>query len=371
MKLLVLLSVFAVVFIAGCVGQVPITDIGPDTEPPDEEPTISDKVAPVDGAAPQFETVADGLEVPWQLDFSSDGRLFYTERAGRIGYVSEGNKFILATLPEVYQFGEGGLMGLALDPDFANNENIYICYTYLRGLFVRNRISRITESGGIQSEEFLLDDIPGGSIHNGCRLKFGPDGKLYATMGEAGNRFAAQDIETLHGTILRINSDGSIPSDNPFADSPIWSYGHRNPQGIAWSDDGTMYSSEHGQSANDEINVIVKGANYGWPEAECTSDGEFTDPVRCYGDYTLAPGGIAIRSNELYVTGLRGKQIRKLTLSLSVERRIIGEEIFLSGFGRIRDVIISNDGYLYFATSNRDGRGEPEEDDDRIVRVKI
>ncbi len=220
----------------------------------------------VTGAAAQtyqVETVAENLEVPWAIAFAPDGRIFVTERIGQLRVIENG---VLnpepVTILDVGGF-EGGLLGIALDPNFEKNHYIYLYYTYNDFLSTFNKLSRFTESENTLSDEkILLDKIPGGPFHDGGRIKFGPDGKLFITTGEAGNTSLAQDLNSLGGKILRINSDGTIPEDNPFSNSPIYSLGHRNPQGLDWDPvTGKLVISEHGPSgergfAHDEVNVI-------------------------------------------------------------------------------------------------------------------
>ena len=311
------------------------------------------------------EILAQNLEVPWALDFLPDDRIIFTERGGKVSILEGKNVLTVGNL-NVTQNSESGLLGIAVDPNFTQNNYIYIYYTF--GNY--NRISRFKlVENQISNETVLLDNIPASSIHNGGRLKFGPDGKLYATTGEAGNSQLAQDLGSLGGKILRLNSDGSIPEDNPFG-SYVYSYGHRDPQGITWSKNGTMYESEHGQTRNDEINIITKGGNYGWPtyEGNETSQG-YIKPMRAYTELTLAPSGIAYYQSTLYVAGLRGTQLRKLTLS-NDGGSIMGEKATFTQLGRIREVVEHN-GYLYITTSNRDGRGIPKGDDDKIIRIKM
>jgi aldose sugar dehydrogenase len=311
------------------------------------------------------EILAQNLEVPWALDFLPDDRMIFTERGGKVS-ILEGKNVLTVGQVNVTQNSESGLLGIAVDPNFTQNNYIYIYYTF--GNY--NRISRFKLVGNqISNETVLLDNIPASSIHNGGRLKFGPDGKLYVTTGEAGNSQLAQDLGSLGGKILRLNVDGSIPEDNPFG-SYIYSYGHRDPQGITWSKNGTMYESEHGQTRNDEINIIIKGGNYGWPtyEGNETSQG-YIKPLRAYTELTLAPSGIAYYQGALYVAGLRGTQLRKITLSNTGES-IMGEKATFTQLGRIREVVEHN-GYLYITTSNRDGRGVPQSGDDKIIRIKM
>lgn len=320
--------------------------------------------------APRVETVLKHLEVPWALAFAPDGRLFFTERPGRLRVVSDGK---LATEPvarlPVSAGGEGGLMGLAIDPAFARTHHLYVCYTAATRGGAVNRITRLTlREGRADAERVLLDDMPAAGVHDGCRLKFGPDGKLYASMGDAGQAQRAQQRDSLSGKILRIETDGSVPADNPFRGSPVWSLGHRNVQGVAWDAAGRLWASEHGSSAHDEINLIQPGRNYGWPEVRGRETREgLVAPVLESGDETWAPSGIAILHDTLYVAGLRSQRLLKIALAGdkvgSVTALLKGE------YGRLRDVVAGPGGALWIATSNRDGRGTPHADDDRILKV--
>jgi len=213
-----------------------------------------------------------------------------------------------------------------------------------------------------------LDDIPAARFHDGGRIKFGPDNKLYITTGDATVPSTAQDINSVSGKILRMNKDTTIPADNPFGNY-VYSYGHRNPQGIAWNNEkNIMYAAEHGPIRKDEVNVIEQGKNYGWPTT-CDKPSNFEAPIRCYTELTLAPAGIAYHENNLYVTGLKGAQLRKLSLAED-GKTIIEEDELFSELGRIREVVV-HDNFLYIATSNRDGRGIPRKGDDKIIRIKL
>ena len=218
---------------------------------------LSYSVTSAAGQNYQVETVAENLEVPWAIAFAPDGRIFVTERIGQLRVIENGN---LNPEPvKILNVGgiEGGLLGIALDPNFEENHYIYLYFTYNDFLSTFNKLSRFTESDNkLSDEKILLDKIPGGPFHDGGRIKFGPDGTLYITTGEAGNPGLAQDLDSLGGKILRINSDGTIPEDNPF-DSPVYSFGHRNPQGLDWDPEtGKLVISEHGSRAHDEVNVI-------------------------------------------------------------------------------------------------------------------
>ncbi len=327
-------------------------------------------LTPPTPGAPRVEAVVAHLEVPWALAFAPDGRLFFTERPGRVRVVSEG---MLAPAPvarlPVSAGGEGGLMGLALDPDFARTPHLYVCYTAAKRGGVVNRITRLTlREHRAEGERVLLDDMPAAAIHNGCRLKFGPDGKLYAAIGDAGQAERAQQRDALSGKILRIEADGSVPGDNPFPRAPVWSFGHRNVQGLAWDSAGRLWASEHGSSAHDEINLIQPGRNYGWPDVRGRETREgLVAPVLESGDETWAPSGIAILRDTLYVAGLRGQRLLKTPLAgekVGTVTALLERE-----YGRLRDVVAGPDGALWVATSNRDGRGTPRADDDRILKV--
>lgn len=332
----------------------------------------------------QVETVAENLEIPWAIAFAPDGRIFFTERVGHLRVIENG---VLNPEPiQSFSVGgfEGGLLGIALDPKFDENHYVYLYYTYNDFLSTFNKIARFTESENkLSDEKVLLDKIPGGPFHDGGRIKFGPDGKLYATTGDAGNTALSQDLNSIAGKILRINSDGTIPDDNPFPNSAVYSLGHRNPQGIDWDPiTGKLVISEHGPSgdkgfAHDEVNVIVAGKNYGWPTivGDETKDGLET-PLLHTGDKTWAPSGASFYNsdniseweNMFFIATLRGNHLRMLDLDLE-NNKVISSSALLSEYGRLRDASMGPDGNLYILTSNRDGRGSPAPNDDRIFRI--
>jgi glucose/arabinose dehydrogenase len=323
---------------------------------------------PVPSNLPRGEnnTIAQNLEVPWAMDFLPNGTIIFTERMGRVNLLSENGTVIRVADINVSQVTESGLLGVAVHPNFTQNRYIYLFYTHNGGV---NRISRFTMDGSLVNETVLLDNIPGGSIHNGGRLKFGPDGKLYATTGEGGEPSRSQDINSTGGKILRLNPDGTVPSDNPFGNY-VYAFGLRDPQGLAWSPSGILYATDHGSSMNDEVNIITRGANYGWPTIEGNENQTgFISPLQVYTDFTLAPSGIAFFHNSLYIAGLRGSQLRVLNLSAD-GNSVIGEGVLINNLGRIRDVV-ENQGFLYISTSNRDGRGFPQSGDDKIIKIKI
>jgi len=312
--------------------------------------------------------LAENLEVPWAIDIADDGRIFFTERPGRIRIIENGTLLPPAYI-NVEQKGESGLLGLALHPDFAENHLLYVYHTYSNGSSVFNKVIVLTERDNkFVESRIIIDGIPAANGNDGGRIKFGPDAKLYIATGDAGQRDLAQNAGSLAGKILRLNPDGTVPEDNPFAGSPVYSYGHRNIQGLAWHPvTGELYASEHGAEGNDEINIIKPGANYGWPIEDCNAE-RFERPIVCF-DIAIAPAGIAIPvtdtlgyQNDILIATLKAQHLRLIDQN-EVESNV------LTGFGRIRDVIEGPDGSLYVMTSNRDGRALPEQGDDKILKV--
>jgi len=340
----------------------------------------------------QIEVVARGLETPWAIAFAPDGRIFVSERPGRIRMIKDGK---LQKKPwmeiDAYETGEAGLLGLAVDPAFERHRLLYAAYTYRdsNGRF-KNRLVRLRDDPATDKgvmDRVLLDGAAGSRNHDGGRVKFGPDGKLYWTMGDAQETRFSQDISSLNGKILRLNPDGTIPQDNPFPKSPVYSYGHRNPQGLAWQlGTGRLYATEHGPSGFqgcclDEINLIEPGKNYGWPaiRGDQTRDG-MVSPVLHSGDSeTWAPCGATFVTRgptgnpwagSLLFTGLRGQSLYRAVFDPNDPRKVARfERLFVREFGRLRDIVEGPDGALYILTSNRDGRGRAASDDDRVLRV--
>ena len=348
----------------------------PSTPPPPTTEVLTTR----DGVRFRVETVLTGLEVPWAMAFAPDGRLFITERPGRVRIVTLGNATpeTALTLDGVYTQSEAGLLGLALDPDFSQNHFVYLYYSATVPSGGVNRIVRYREVNARLAERVvLLDNIPASPVHDGGRLKFGPDGLLYASAGDASNPSLAQDVASLGGKILRLNRDGTTPRDNRFS-SPVFTYGHRNPQGFDWHPaTGDMWASEHGNSGNDEINAIQSGANFGWPRIEGGATMPGMETPATFFNPAIAPSGASfyrgqrfpLFANNLFVATLRGTHLLRLTVDTST-RRVTSQERLLDGaFGRIRDVMAGPDGYLYLCTNNRDGRGSPASSDDRILRL--
>lgn len=318
-----------------------------------------------------YEVVATSLNSPWSIAFSGDS-IYVSERDGYIvkinGTDAERQKVHLNR--PVEQLSESGFLGFVLSGDFQETGRAYAYHSYQEAGMMQNRIVLIEEREGEWHElKALLDGIPGNIVHDGGRLAFGPDGMLYAATGDAGQGELAQDLNSLAGKILRMTPDGAIPTDNPFPDSYVYSYGHRNPQGLDWDPAGRLFSVEHGPSGDpgghDELNLIEPGANYGWPAVigDAKQEG-MRPPIYHTGNDTLAPSGMAIDEDGfIIVTGLAGERLVRFTPE--------GKEsgVLLEGEGRIRDVRFA-DGNLYVITNNTDGRGTPRDEDDRLLKLK-
>jgi glucose/arabinose dehydrogenase len=314
------------------------------------------------------ESVVENLEVPWGVSYSD--AFYLTERPGRIVRVANGESEVVADFTESTQTGgEGGLLGLAFHP--TDPDTAFTYQTYDNGDGRRNRIVRHDTANG-WTREVVLDGIPGAVIHDGGRL-FVHNGALYATTGDATESQDAQNPQVLNGKVLRLTLDGRPHPDNPFGNW-VFTYGHRNPEGLAARDE-VLYAIEHGPSVDDEINRLEKGANYGWPEATGPSDNpEFTDPIVTYSD-TIAPGGgvfydgpIERWQSDLFIGMLAGKHLRRVRIRDGTA--VVNEALYTGEFGRLRTTFIGPDGHLYVTTSNRDGRGSPAPDDDKILRFR-
>lgn len=342
-------------------------------------------------AAPlRVETFVSGLDTPWDLAWGPDGAIWVTERPGTISRVDAATGEITRVgHVDVVEVSESGLMGIAFHPDFASRPYVYVAHSYGSGRNIRNRLVRMRFDGTTLGEpQVLLDNIPGAGNHNGSRLAVGPDRFLYMTTGDAGRGARAQDLSSVAGKVLRLTLDGRPAPGNPFG-TLVYSYGHRNAQGIVFHPETrVLYIAEHGPRDNDEVNRVDMGGNYGWPavhgfcdgdtsgeEAFCSSN-DVVEPVTAWTptvgvsgadfyDADLIPGW----KGSLLVTSLRGATLFRLTLSAD-GRKVVGREALFRGeYGRLRDVLVGPRGEVYLATSNRDGRGRPASDDDRILRI--
>jgi glucose/arabinose dehydrogenase len=322
------------------------------------------------GAQPRVETVATGLEIPWEIAFLPDGSALVTERPGRVRLLDPEGRLQPQPVAEVdvSAQGEGGLLGLALDPSFESNGFVYLYYT----AGAEMEVARFRyEDGSLQMEATLIDGIRAGTIHDSGRIHFGPDDRLYISTGDAGQAELAQDEGSLNGKFLRLEPDAYRGGGG---EPEVLSSGHRNPQGFDWEPGSErLIASEHGETGFDEINQIEEGANYGWPEVEGPDHGDFTAPLVTY-EETIAPSGATFVSEEgsawsgdFLVAALAGEQIRRVRLEDG--EATIDEPLFEGRFGRMRTVVEGPDGALYALTNNRDGRGTPREGDDRIIRI--
>ena len=317
--------------------------------------------------------VATGLAVPWGLAFLPDGTALVGERpTGEVSLITPGAApRPIGSVPGVADDGEGGLLGLAVSPAFDRDAAVFAYVTTDSD----NRILRMhLTANGLEEAEPILTGIPKASYHDGGRLLFGPDGQLYATTGDGGVPERAQDLTSLSGKILRITPDGRVPDGNPFPGTPVWSYGHRNVQGLAFDDDGRLWASEFGSTIYDELNLIEPGANYGWPEVEGVGGDVsrargFVDPQVTWPTSDASPSGLAWRDGVLYMGALRGERLWEIPLDGAVAQQPTAA---LSGqLGRIRTVVLAPDHTLWLTTSNTDGRGDPRDGDDRIVSVQV
>lgn len=324
------------------------------------------------GDAPSSSVIAQDLEVPWDLAFLPDDSALVTLRdSGEIVRIDNGGTTTVGTVPGVAAEDEGGLLGIAVSPDFEEDDTVFVYATTQDD----NRVLRMTfGEHGIGDPIPVLTGIPKASNHNGGRLDFGPDGRLYVATGDAGDGGAAQDADSLSGKILRITPDGDPAPGNPDADSPVWSSGHRNVQGLAWREDGTMWASEFGQNTWDELNRITEGGNYGWPDVEGEGGGdEFVDPVATWTTADASPSGITVDENgDVVMAALMGESLWRVPVTGEGEDADTGtpERLLEGEHGRLRHVELAPDGSLWVLTSNT-FRGDPREGDDRVLRVEL
>jgi len=311
--------------------------------------------------------IMTNLDIPWEIAFLPDKDMLITERPGTL--IRAGIDQEVIEIDGVRHIGEGGLLGLAVHPNFEENNWIYLYLTSETDGQITNRVERYALSGNsINDKKVIIDGIQGSAIHDGGRIKFGPDGYLFITTGDAGNEELAQDRDSLNGKILRLNDDGTVPEDNPFG-TPVWTWGHRNPQGLTWDSQGRLWATEHGRSGvrsgYDELNLIERGKNYGWPVIQGPEESEdMVAPIVQSGpNTTWAPAGAQFYQGSIYFAGLRGARL--------YEYQIEGDNLvehLIDKYGRLRAVSLE-DNFLYLSTSNTDGRGNAVEVDDRIIKI--
>jgi glucose/arabinose dehydrogenase len=336
---------------------------------PTETPTLTPTVEPGPVVPAAFEDLVTGLDVPWGLAFLPDESALVSERnTGRILAVTASSDVDeVGTVPGVDADGEGGLLGLAVDP--AAPTSVYAYFTATDD----NRVVRLPLlDGALGDPVVVIDGIPKAGNHNGGRLTFGPDGMLYISTGDANESSRAQDLGSLGGKILRLAPDGSVPADNPFDGSPVFSYGHRNVQGLAFDDDGRLWASEFGQQTWDELNLVQAGNNYGWPVVEgIGGDDRFVEPVAQWSTDQASPSGIAYVRDTVFLAALRGQRLWQVPVPGG--EAASPTDFYVGQFGRLRHAALAPDGSLWLLTGNTDGRNPdgPREGDDRIVRVTL
>jgi glucose/arabinose dehydrogenase len=365
----------AAVLLAACSSPAP-TPPPTATRTPTPRPTPSGSLPAVPAIPWQpsdSTTVLEtGLDAPWSIVVLASGSALISERDD--GTVVErmpaGGTREAGTVPGVVHSGEGGLLGLAVQHVSAP-EYLYAYETTADdNRVVRMRLDGVPGSYRLGAPENVLTGIPKASNHDGGRIAFGPDGMLYVTAGDASDSGNAQDLASLSGKILRLTPTGGVPGDNPFPGSPVWSYGHRNPQGIGWDSNGTMWASEFGQNTWDELNIIKPGSNYGWPTVEgIGKDPKFTDPVFQWSTDVASPSGLAVVGDTIFLAGLGGERLWTVW-STAGGAPVTAKAFFDGTFGRIRDVV-GHGNALWILTNNTDGRGDPRSGDDKLIEVPL
>ncbi|MGO4301118.1 PQQ-dependent sugar dehydrogenase [Leifsonia sp. RAF41] len=362
----------AVVVLAGCSAPAPSPDPTVTRSPTPRPTGSSAAVAAIPWQPSEQTTVLEtGLEAPWSIVPLPNGSALISERdSGRIRErLPQGGLRDVGTVPGVVHEGESGLLGLAV-PSAAPTQLYAYLTTADDNRVVRMPLSGASGSYSIGTPTPVVTGIPKAGNHDGGRIAFGPDGMLYITAGDASDPGNAQNVASLGGKILRVTPDGRMPSDNPFPASPVWTYGHRNPQGIGWDSRGTMWASEFGQNTWDELNIIRAGSNYGWPEVEGVGgDPRYTDPVYQWPTSEASPSGLAVVGDTVFLAALRGQRLWT-AWSTDGAAPVTAVPSFDGAFGRLRDVVAVGD-RIWILTNNTDGRGSPRKGDDRLIEVPL
>jgi glucose/arabinose dehydrogenase len=335
----------------------------------------SSSIAIASSSIPLSTVMVEGLNIPWDIAFLPSDGMLVTEREGTIVHIKPDGTKVVVKVPRPKPKGEGGLLGITLHPKFSQNHFIYIYMTTGETkTSSQNAVFRyIYKDGMLSGEKTIISGIPGALYHDGGRLEFGSDGLLYITTGDATISKLAQDLDSLGGKILRVTDEGVIPESNPYK-SAVYSYGHRNPQGLAWDTQGRLWSTEHGRTSGtlsgyDEVNLITIGGNYGWPtiEGSSTKEGMISPVLQSGADDTWAPASLLFYRGRLFFGGLKGESLYEVTIS--GDKLVDFKKHLFKEFGRIRSVRLGPDDMFYITTSNKDGRGTPKEGDDKIIRI--
>ncbi len=375
MKKTIYLSLLGIIFLGGLVFALNTVQENNESQDQENQDPFQQEAVEVSEGTVEVVTSDNGsinannLFIPWTIN-KNGNNFFLSQRDGAVVQIDGSLGLVeiqdVEVSKDILHEGQGGFLGFTLAPDFDTSKTAFAYHTYQEDGETLNRIISMSLKNNIWTEEdILLEGIPGGEINTGGRIQIGPDGMLYATTGDTGQADKAQELDNLAGKILRMELNGDVPEDNPFDNSYIYSFGHRNPQGLAWDNEGNLYSSEHGESGHDEINLIEAGQNYGWPVIEGDEEAsEMIEPIHHSGDATWAPSGMAFNDGQLFIASLAGSKI----FTYDIASGEVDE--FFSDAGRLRDIMIEDEA-LFTITNNHDDRGEPSKKDDRLIQIPI